>query len=232
MRLYLIPLPVSENGEKFISTEVVTIIHSLRYFIVEKARTARRFIKNSGYQGKMEDLIFIELDKHNKDLPDFSILKPALDGNPMGLMSESGMPCIADPGSRIVSLAHRFGIRVIPLPGASSLFLALAASGLNGQNFRFEGYLPVKEDALNKKMTQIEKNIRSENSSHIFIETPYRNIKLASKILKEFPDNIRLCIALDITGKDEKIMTREISEWRKSGLPEMHKINCVFVLGR
>lgn len=232
MKLYLIPLPVSENGEKFISTEVSTIIHSIRYFIVEKARTARRFVKSTGYPGKMEDLVFSELDKHDQYMPDHSILQPALDGFPMGLMSESGMPCIADPGSRVVNLAHKLGIKVIPLPGPSSIFLALAASGLNGQNFKFEGYLPVKENDLNKKMVQIGKNIRSENSSHIFIETPYRNIKLASKILKELADNIRLCIALDITGKDEKIMTREIGEWKRSGLPEMHKVNCVFILGQ
>jgi len=225
-------MPVSENGERYISEEVLSIIHSLRYFITEKARTARRFVKSSGYQGNMDDLVFIELDKHDRDLPNSSILQPALEGNSMGLMSESGMPCIADPGSGIVSLAHELGIRVIPLPGPSSLFLALAASGLNGQNFKFEGYLPIKENALNKKIAHIEKTIRSENSSHIFIETPYRNTSLANKILKEFPDNFKMCVALDVTGKNEKIVTRTIGEWKRSGLPEMHKINCVFILGK
>jgi 16S rRNA (cytidine1402-2'-O)-methyltransferase len=180
----------------------------------------------------MEDLVFIELDKHDPDITDSTILQPALEGNPMGLISESGMPCIADPGSRIVSLAHERGIRVIPLPGPSSLFLALAASGLNGQNFKFEGYLPIKENDLNKKISHIEKTIRAENSSHIFIETPYRNTSLANKILKEFPDNLRMCVALDITGKNENIVTRTIGEWKRSGLPEMHKINCVFILGK
>ncbi len=152
MTLYIIPLPIIENDIKLITVEVINKIHKIDYFIVEKARTARRFIKSTGYEGRIEDLTFIELDKHNPEKIDKSILKPAVDGKPVGLMSEAGMPCIADPGSTIVSLAHEMGIKVVPLSGPSSIFLALAASGLNGQNFHFHGYLPVKNEAFLLKL--------------------------------------------------------------------------------
>ena len=232
MTLYLIPLPISENDLNYIPDEVIRTIHSLSYFIVEKSRTARRFIKSTGFQGKIEDLNFSELDKHDPEKIDRSILKPAIDGNPMGLMSEAGMPCIADPGSKIVSLAHQMGIKVVPLPGPSSIFLALAASGLNGQNFSFEGYLPVKEPQLNNKLHLIEKSIISQNRTHIFIETPYRNKQLLDKLLNSMPDTIRLCIAANISSENEIILTKEIGKWKKSVIPELHKVNCVFLLGK
>jgi 16S rRNA (cytidine1402-2'-O)-methyltransferase len=232
MTLYLIPLPISENDLKCIPDEVIRTIHSLSYFIVEKSRTARRFIKSTGFQGRIEDLNFSELDKHDPAKIDRSILKPAIEGNPMGLMSEAGMPCIADPGSKIVSLAHQMGIKVVPLPGPSSIFLALAASGLNGQNFSFEGYLPVKEPQLSNKLHLIEKSIISHNRTHIFIETPYRNKQLLDKLLNSMTDKIRLCIAADISSENEIILTKEIEKWKKSGAPELHKINCVFLLGK
>ena len=231
MILYLIPLPIAED-EKYLPSEVINTIHSLSYFIVEKARTARRFIKSTGYQGSIDNLIFIELDKHNPGKTDKSILKPALEGKPMGLMSEAGMPCIADPGSKIVLFAHEAGIKVVPLPGPSSIFLALAASGLNGQSFSFEGYLPLKDDQLSKKLDFISKSIKSHNKTHIFIETPYRNNQLFEKLMRSMPDNFRLCIAADISSQNEFIRTMEIKKWKKTSVPELHKINCVFLLGK
>jgi 16S rRNA (cytidine1402-2'-O)-methyltransferase len=232
MILYLIPLPINENDISFIPAEVVKIIHSLSYFIVEKSRTARRFIKSTGFTGKIDGLTFIELDKHKKGSIDKSILNPALGGIPIGLMSEAGMPCIADPGSEIVALAHEQGIKVVPLTGPSSIFLSLAASGLNGQSFKFEGYLPVKEPSLSKKLRIIEKSILSENTTHIFIETPYRNKQLLDKVINSFPDNTRLCIAANITSDSEYICTKKIGKWKKSGFPDLNKINCVFLLGK
>ncbi|MBK7095010.1 MAG: SAM-dependent methyltransferase [Saprospiraceae bacterium] len=232
MILYLIPLPINENDVSFIPEDVIKTLHSLKYFIVEKSRTARRYIKSTGFTGKIEELTFTELDKHNPDNINKSILQPALEGNPTGLMSEAGMPCIADPGSKIVALAHELGIKVVPLTGPSSIFLALAASGLNGQSFRFEGYLPVKEPALSKKLMLIEKSLLSENTTHIFIETPYRNKQLLDKIISSFPDNICLCIAANITTDEEYIRTNQIGKWKKSGLPDLNKINCVFLLGK
>lgn len=230
--LYIIPLPIVENNVKLIPEEIVKIIHSIDYFIVEKARTARRFIKSTDFKGKIEDLTFIELDKHNPEKLDKSILKPAIDGKSIGLMSESGMPCIADPGSLIVSLAHEMGIKVVPLSGPSSIFLALAASGLNGQNFHFHGYLPVKIEALSIKMKSIEKSVYSENITNIFIETPYRNNAILNNLLNNLNPDLKLCIAVNISGENELISTKKIWDWKKEILPDINKQNCVFLIGK
>lgn len=232
MTLYIIPLPIIENDIKLITVEVINKIHKIDYFIVEKARTARRFIKSTGYEGRIEDLTFIELDKHNPEKIDKSILKPAVDGKPVGLMSEAGMPCIADPGSTIVSLAHEMGIKVVPLSGPSSIFLALAASGLNGQNFHFHGYLPVKNEAFLLKLKSIEKSVFSENKTTIFIETPYRNNSMLQNLLSNLNLDLKLCIAANITGENELISTKKIRDWKKESLPDINKQNCVFLIGK
>ena len=232
MTLYIIPLPIIENDIKLITVEVINKIHKIDYFIVEKARTARRFIKSTGFEGRIEDLTFIELDKHNPEKIDKSILKPAVDGKPVGLMSEAGMPCIADPGSAIVSLAHEMGIKVVPLSGPSSIFLALAASGLNGQNFHFHGYLPVKNEAFLLKLKSIEKSVFSENKTTIFIETPYRNNSMLQNLLSNLNLDLKLCIAANITGENELISTKKIRDWKKESLPDINKLNCVFMIGK
>ncbi len=232
MTLYIIPLPIIENDIKLITVEVINKIHKIDYFIVEKARTARRFIKSTGYEGRIEDLTFIELDKHNPEKIDKSILKPAVDGKPVGLMSEAGMPCIADPGSTIVSLAHEMGIKVVPLSGPSAIFLALAASGLNGQNFHFHGYLPVKNEAFLLKLKSIEKSVFSENKTTIFIETPYRNNSMLQNLLSNLNLDLKLCIAANITGENELISTKKIRDWKKESLPDINKQNCVFLIGK
>ena len=232
MILYIIPTPISENINQTISKDVLDIIYSLKYFIVERARTARRFIKSSGFDGKIEDLTFFELDKRDASNIPLSFFKPALDGIPIGLMSEAGMPGIADPGAKIVSKAHELGIKVIPLVGPSSIFLSLAASGLNGQNFTFDGYLPVKTPELKKKLVHIEKDILARGTSHIFIETPYRNNKLREALLNSFNNNIKLCIASEITGKDEYIATKTIGQWKKEKSIDLHKKTCIFIVGK
>lgn len=232
MTLYIIPLPIVENDLRLIPVEVISKIHNINYFIVEKARTARRFIKSTGFEGKIEDLTFIELDKHNPENIDKSILKPAIDVKSIGLMSEAGMPCIADPGSVIVSMAHEMGIKVVPLSGPSSIFLALAASGLNGQNFHFHGYLPVKNEALLTKLKSIEKSVFSENKTNIFIETPYRNTAMMQNLLANLNQDLKLCIAANITGENELISTKKIKDWKKGILPDINKQNCVFLIGK
>lgn len=232
MILYIIPTPISENINQTISKDVLEIIYNLKYFIVERARTARRFIKSSGFKGKIESLTFFELDKRDINNIPLSIFKPALDGTPIGLMSEAGMPGIADPGAKIVSKAHELGIKVVPLVGPSSIFLSLAASGLNGQNFTFDGYLPVKAPELKKKLIHIEKDILARGTSHIFIETPYRNNKLKETLLNSFNNNIKLCIASEITGKDEYINTKTIGQWKKEKPIDLHKKTCIFLLGK
>ena len=232
MALFIIPTPISENIKKTIPEEVIKRMHSIKYFIVERARTARRYIKASGYQSKIEDLVFFELDKRDtQNIPD-EYLKPALDGYDIGLMSEAGMPGIADPGALVVSKAHELGIEVKPLTGPSSISLALAASGLNGQNFTFDGYLPVKTPELKKKLQFIEKDILSRKTTHIFIETPYRNNRIIETILNSLNGKIKLCIASEITGENEFIQTKTILLWKNTKVPDLHKKTCIFLLGK
>ena len=147
-------------------------------------------------------------------------------------MSEAGMPGIADPGAKVISQAHKLGIKVIPLVGPSSIFLSLAASGLNGQNFTFDGYLPVKTPELKKKLSIIEKDITQSGTTHIFIETPYRNNKMKDAILDSFNNNIKLCIASEITGTNEYIVTKTIAQWKKTKSIDLHKKTCIFLVGR
>lgn len=231
MALYIIPVPIYENDINSIPQSNIEKLHDLKYFIVERARSARRYIKNTGFKGNLDDLVFIELDKHSNTKIDKSILNPAIEGNDMGLMSESGMPCIADPGSKIVNIAHKLGIKVIPLVGPSSVFLALAASGLNGQSFKFEGYLPIKSDQLITLIKKIERNILVSNTTHIFIETPYRNEALFEKLIRSLSDNIKLCMAVELNSPAELILTRKISDWKVNSNIEIKKKNCIFLIG-
>ncbi len=232
MKLYIIPTPISDDFDKTIPDYVIKVMHELKFFIVERARTARRYIKASGYQDSIEKLTFIELDKRDKDNLPNSFFQPALEGNPIGLMSEAGMPGIADPGAKVVARAHQLGIKVIPLVGPSSIFLSLAASGLNGQNFTFDGYLPVKIQELKKKLIHIEKEIFSKGATHIFIETPYRNNRMVEILLNSFNTNIKLCIASEITGSDEYVLTKTIGEWKKNKPKDLHKKTCIFLIGK
>jgi len=232
MILYIIPTPISDDFDKTIPEYVKNIMHNLKFFIVERARTSRRYIKASGYKGSIEDLTFFELDKRDKNNIPKSFFQQALNGIPIGLMSEAGMPGIADPGAKVVARAHELGIKVIPLVGPSSLFLSLAASGMNGQNFTFDGYLPVKTPELKNKLISLEKDIQNKGTTHIFIETPYRNNRMVEKLLKSFNNNIKLCIASEISGKDEYILTKTIGEWKKNKPIDLHKKTCIFLLGK
>ncbi len=232
MTLYVVPTPISENIGSIPQT-TIEILHSVKYFIVERTRTTRRYISSSGYKGDIDDLVFFELDKRNPDNIPKDFFEPLLNGHPMALVSEAGMPGIADPGAKIVATAHKLGAKVVPLVGPSSLFLALAASGLQGQTFKFEGYLPIKPPELKRKLKHIESEIQKDNCTYIFIETPYRNNKLRETIIKSLSDNIKLCIASEITGEKEKISTKTIAEWKKEkNLYDLHKKTCIFLLGK
>ena len=198
--------------------------------MVERARTARRFIKTTNPPYRIEELKIIELDKRDAHKNNLAITELLDLEEDFGLISESGMPGVADPGSEVVTLAHKSGWRVRPLVGPSSLLLALAASGLNGQNFKFEGYLPVKEAPLKKGLSQIVNSITKDKTTFIFIETPYRNDRLISTLLKELPSHIRLCIAKDISGKEEFIKTATVKEWKRRKVV-LGKVPTVFLLG-
>ncbi len=197
---------------------------------MERARTARRFIKATNPPYQIDELHIIELDKRDPHANQTIITNLLKEGMDFGLISESGMPGVADPGSEVVTLAHKSGWRVRPLVGPSSLLLALAASGLNGQNFKFDGYLPVKEAQLKKVIQQIVQSTTQHKTTHIFIETPYRNDRLLANLLKELPAHIKLCVARDISGQEEFIKTRTVKEWRGRKV-QLGKIPTVFLLG-
>lgn len=197
---------------------------------MERARTARRYIKATNPPYRIEELTIIELDKRDDHKNEIAITELLDQKKDFGLISESGMPGVADPGSEVVTLAHKRGWTVRPLVGPSSLLLALAASGLNGQNFKFEGYLPVKEAPLKKALSQIVNTITRAKTTFIFIETPYRNDRLLATLLKELPGHISLCIARDISGKEEYIKTATVKEWKKKKVV-LGKLPTVFLLG-
>lgn len=207
------------------------IIMSLSYFIVENIRTARRFLKKTDRSIDINKLHFFELNQHTDKKEIGSFLKPISEGNSIGLMSEAGCPGVADPGSDIVRIAHKRKIRVIPMVGPSSIILAMMASGMNGQNFAFNGYLPAKKEGKSTKIKQLENRIYTENQSQLFIEAPYRNIQLLNDLLTYVGNKTRLCIACDITLPTEFIKTKTIEEWKKS-IPNIQKRPTLFILGK
>jgi len=230
-KLYLVPVPITENANATLASSTISIIHSLDIFFVERARTARRFLVSIKHPIAIDDMQIVELDKNNpeSELVQFTALIE--ENKSIGFMSESGVPCVADPGNIYVRRAHKLRAKVIPLVGPSSILLALMASGLNGQNFHFHGYLPVKEDALKKKLQLISTELSRTDKTHIFIETPYRNKRLFATLLQKIPNHIYLCVAIDINSENERIISREITEWKSEGLM-IEKENAVFLLGK
>lgn len=228
-KLFLIPTAIAAvSPEWYLPPAVRTEIASVRYFLAENARTARRYLSSLDIYPSIADLSFAVLNKDTSSDDLESLCNPLLEGHDMGVLSESGCPGIADPGSMAVQFAHERGIRVIPWVGPSSIFLGLMASGLNGQRFAFHGYLPVKRDEFSRAVHSLEKESRSRNQTQIFIETPYRNNKLCEGLLKHLSAETRLCIAVDITGEGEWIRTRSVRSWRKAP-PSLPKSPTVFL---
>ena len=227
--LYLIPNTLGEDNFSFVLPgEVKSVIESLDYFIVENERTARAYIKRL-LPDKIQKDIHVEIiDKHTDplDLPGF--LRPIENGKNAGIISEAGVPCIADPGAEIVSIAHRKGLKVIPLVGPSSILLALMASGFNGQQFAFRGYLPFDQQIRKRVCQAMNKDIK-DGITQIFMETPYRNNKLLDELLKIMHPETKLCIACDITLENEYIRTKTIANWVGS-LPDLHKRPTIFLI--
>lgn len=229
-KLYLIPTKLGDSDYASVFPELnKKIILSLRHFIIEDLRTSRRFLKSVNYPGNFDDVQLYMLNEHTKAEDTLKYLEAIYKGENIGLLSDAGMPCIADPGNSIVQKAHRENIKVIPLIGPSSIFLALAASGFNGQHFTFNGYLPIKENERIKKLRELEKKAVQQNQTQIFIETPYRNLRLFESILKTCNPNLMLCIAADITLEDEYIQSKTVSEWKKIN-PPIQKRPAVFLL--
>jgi 16S rRNA (cytidine1402-2'-O)-methyltransferase len=228
--LFLIPTVIAENTvEKVLSPFVLEIISSLDEFIVEDERTARRFLKIAGYSRPINDAVLHKLDKHTDPADLHSFISSLLNGKNIGLLSEAGCPCIADPGSGIVEIAHQNNIKVKPLTGPSSILLALIASGFNGQNFAFNGYLPIEKNARIKKIKELENKSMRDDQTQIFMETPFRNMQLLNDILSSCRPSTRLCIAADITADSEFVETMSIEEWRLK-IPSLNKRTVIFLL--
>ena len=229
-KLYLVPTSLGETDFNSIlpaqNTEIVT---ALRHFIVEDVRTARRFLKKTNPAIDIDTLTFYTLNQHTSPEELSGFLKPMFDGNDMGVLSEAGCPAIADPGADVVAIAQRNNFTVVPLVGPSSILLALMASGFNGQSFAFVGYLPIQPAERAKTLRKLEGRAYSENQSQIFIETPYRNMKMLEEILQTCQPATRLCIAADITLSTEFIKTKTVKEW-KHQLPDLNKRPCIFII--
>lgn len=230
-KIYLIPTYLGEenNDSKIFPLENIAVINKINYYIVENARTARRNLKQMGLTKKIEDLTIFELDKHDKNLDYKKLLEPVFTGNDIGVLSEAGCPGIADPGSEVVKQAHKLDISVVPLIGASSIFLSLMASGFNGQNFKFHGYLPIKNPERTKKIKDLEISAHKHNETQIFIETPYRNNQLLNDLVTNCSPHTQLCIACDITLETEFIKTKSIEFWKKNPI-DLNKRPVVFLI--
>jgi len=228
--LFLIPNLLAPNTQRQVLTEyVLETIKSISHFIVEDVRNARRYISSLRLGLKIEDLHFYEIGKHSSFENLEKVLKLLEKGENVGLISEAGCPAVADPGAMVVAWCQQKDIRVVPMVGASSILLALIASGLNGQNFAFQGYLPIDKKEREEKIKYLEKLATEKKQTQIFIETPFRNDSLLESLLQTCQSHTLLCIAANITAPDEWIKTKSIDYWRKNK-PTLQKIPCVFLL--
>ena len=229
--LYLVPVTLGDdNIASVLPPDVVAFVQKLDVFIVESEKSARHFLSTIKTLKPVRELTLNLLNEHTDDKDVSALLKPLLAGQNVGLMSDAGCPGIADPGAKLVALAHQKNIKVIPFVGPSSIVLSLMASGLNGQQFAFLGYLPVDKQARNVKLKEIEKRSLTHKETQIFIETPYRNQHMLEAILSTCHANTKLCIACDISLNTEMIATKTVANWKQSPLPELHKRPTVFLL--
>ncbi len=227
--LYLIPNVIAEGtAESVIPSSVREALKPIRFFLVEDVRTARRYLSTLKIYDRIDDLVFDVLNKDTAPVALDTLMKPLMDGQHMGVISESGCPGVADPGALAVAWAHRMNIRVVPLTGPSSLLMALMASGLNGQRFAFHGYLPIDKAEAAQTLKALVRESRQRQQTQIFIETPYRNNAVFAILLNELPAEAKLTVALDLTGKQESIVTHTIAEW-KSRKQDWPKLPAVFL---
>ena len=226
----MIPAPLGENAVHTIPAYVITILHELDFFIAERAKTARHFIKSTQPKKAFQDLTFYELNKRTDELEWHTYLDKAKEGHDIGLLSEAGCPGVADPGAQIVDLAHKLNIEVVPLVGPSSILLALMASGMNGQSFCFHGYLSPKKPELGKELKRLEQLSLRHRQTQIFIETPYRNNSLIEEALKVLNPETRFCIAVDLTLEGQFIKNLKITDWRKEKIQDFHKKPAIFLI--
>ncbi len=231
MTLFIVPSNIAEIKQAWwISSEMTTTLNNTKYYIAENMKSARRFLRKAGFTGNFDALSWHIIDKHSDPVSYISFLQNVNKDQNIVLLSEAGIPGIADPGSDIVRLAHQIDITVKPVTGPSSIFLALAASGLNGQHFAFHGYLPIKERERATKLKQLELEAKKNNITQIFIETPYRNNQMLKTICTTLHADTFVCIAADIEGPHELILTKTVSGWKNNNR-NFHKMPAVFLIG-
>ncbi len=228
--LYLLPTPLcDENILQLTVPFNISVIHSCKYFVVEELKTARRFLKAIDRNINIDELTFSVLNEHTPPLELIEIFKTVLQSENVILMSEAGCPGVADPGAALVQMAHKQNVKVVPLIGPSSILMAVMSSGLNGQSFAFNGYLPKEKSDRTQKIKSLEK--LTAHQSQWFIETPYRNMQMLDELLATLNGNTKLTIALNITAANEFIKTKTVGDWKKEK-PELNKIPCVFGIGQ
>ncbi|MBR4645116.1 MAG: SAM-dependent methyltransferase [Bacteroidaceae bacterium] len=231
--LYLIPVTLGPTSiDKVLPSYNHDIILGIRHFIVENIRSARRFLRQVDREFPIDDSEFYEMGKHADERLFSQYLQPLRDGKPMGVISEAGCPAVADPGADIVAIAQKQNLRVIPLVGPSSMIMAVMGSGLNGQSFAFNGYLPVDTSDRAKALKTLETRAWNEHQTQLFIETPYRNLKMFQTLLATLRPQTRMCIAAGITTEDEYIHTHTIAEWEKIQLPDLSKVPAIFLINK
>lgn len=226
--LYLFPVTLGETEVSLVIPQGnIELIKNITLFIAEDAKNARRFLKQCNYPDISKAEIS-ELNVHTRAGEVSSLLQPLTEGNNVGLLSDAGCPGIADPGAEVVKLAHRKNIKVVPLVGPSSIVLSIMASGFNGQNFAFNGYLPIEKPQRSKKIKELEQLAYKNDQSQFFIETPYRNTALFDDLLANLKPETLLCLGIDLSTRNEKLLSRPVSEWKKGPRPELNKIPTVF----
>ncbi len=230
-KLILIPTTLGdfETSTKVLPQYNIEVIYGLREFVVEQVRTARRFLSFLNHPIPIDQLVFHELNKHTKSAEVSTYLKSLKSGGSIGLLSEAGTPCVADPGAKVVAMAQESGYQVVSLIGPNSILLALMASGFNGQHFVFHGYLPIDKAALQKKIKEMENQVYKSDQTQIFIETPYRNNPMFDLLVSTCQPSTKMCLATNLTLDTEQVVTKSIQGWKKEK-PELHKKPTVFLL--
>lgn len=230
-KLYLIPVPLGEEGLHSIPANTAEVVRRLDFFIVERAKTARFWIKKLNPERSLEALQFQELSEHTKEPELLEAMNTLLAGKDIGLLSEAGCPCVADPGAMMVEWAQRNAVQVVPLSGPSAMLMALMASGMNGQRFCFSGYLSPKREALMKELKTLEQRAIRHGETQLFIETPYRNVMVYETALQALMPETLFCVATDVTLPGEYIVTKTVKAWTKSEMPDLQKRPTVFLIG-
>ena len=231
--LYLIPVTLGDTPhENVLPSYNAQVVSGIRHFVVEEIRTARRFLRRMDREFPIDECTFFEMGKHADSSRFAEYLAPISKGHSVGVISEAGCPAVADPGADIVSIAQKRNVRVVPLVGPSSMILAVMASGLGGQSFAFNGYLPVQDGDRAKRLKQLESRAWAEGQTQLFIETPYRNRKIFDTMCATLRPDTRMCIAAGITTSDEWIRTQTIRDWKRTGMPDLGKVPAIFLIGR